>query len=232
MKIETMTILRKFMLVVLLALAGSTQADEVKVPNVSMMSGESKTLSVELENETTMIAFEFWMRLPEGVTIAKDEDGDFAVTKNSTRLGKHDLTVALDNDGRYHFLCYSNPIRNIKNNSGELLSIELVCAENVADGNYTGSIENVIFSDQDKNRIDLADCSFDVTIGTATIAGDVNSDTDISIADVTALVNIILGKDNEEPYKYNHKAADVNGDGAISIADVTALVNVILGKGN
>lgn len=230
MKIETMTILRKFMLVVLLALAGSTQADEVKVPNVSMMSGESKTLSVELENETTMIAFEFWMRLPEGVTIAKDEDGDFAVTKNSTRLGKHDLTVALDNDGRYHFLCYSNPIRNIKNNSGELLSIELVCAENVADGNYTGSIENVIFSDQDKNRIDLADCSFDVTIGTATIAGDVNSDTDISIADVTALVNIILGKDNEEPYKYNHKAADVNGDGAISIADVTALVNKILGK--
>ena len=230
MKIRAMKILRMIMLVVLLALAGSTQADEVKVASISMMPGESKTLSVELENETTMIAFEFWMRLPEGVTIAKDEDGDFAVTKNSTRLGKHDLTVALDNDGRYHFLCYSNPIRNIKNNSGELLSIELVCAENVADGNYTGSIENVIFSDQDKNRIDLADCSFDVTIGTATIAGDVNNDTEITIADVTALVNIILGKDNGEPYEYNHKAADVNGDKAISVADVTALVNKILGR--
>ena len=225
-----MKLLKTTILAVLLALAGSTQADEVKVPSVSMMPGESKTLSVELENETTMIAFEFWMRLPEGVTIAKDEDGDFAVTKNSTRLGKHDLTVALDNDGRYHFLCYSNPIRNIKNNSGELLSIELVCAENVADGNYTGSIENIIFSDQNKNRIDLADCSFNVTICTATVAGDVNNDTEITIADVTALVNIILGKDNEEPYKYNHKAADVNGDGAISIADVTALVNKILGK--
>lgn len=225
-----MKLLKTTILAVLLTLAGSTKADEVKVASVSMMPGESKTFSVELENERTMIAFEFRMRLPEGVTIAKDEDGDFAVTKNSTRLGKHDLTVALDNDGRYHFLCYSNPIRNIKNNSGELLSIELVCAENVADGNYTGSIENVIFSDQDKNRIDLADCSFDVTIGTATIAGDVNGDTEISIADVTALVNIIFGKDNEEPYEYNHKAADVNGDGPISIADVTALVNIILGK--
>lgn len=230
MKIETMKILRIIMLVVLLALAGSTQADEVKVASISMMPGESKTLSVELENETTMIAFEFWMRLPEGVTIAKDEDGDYAVTKNSTRLGKHDLAVAQDDDGRYHFLCYSNPIKTIKGNSGELLSIELVCAENVAEGNYTGSIENVIFSDQDKNRIDLADCSFDVTIGTATIAGDVNNDTEISIADVTALVNIILGKDNEEPYQYNHKAADVNGDKVISVADVTALVNIILGK--
>lgn len=222
--------LKTTILAVLLALAGSTQADEVKVTSVSMMPGESKTLSVELENETSMIAFEFWMRLPEGVTIAKDEDGDFAVTKNSTRLGKHDLTVALDKDGRYHYLCYSNPIRNIKNNSGELLSIELVCAENVADGNYTGRIENVIFSDQDKNRIDLADCSFDVTIGTATIAGDVDNDTEVTIADVTAMVNIILGKDNEEPYEYNHKAADVNGDKAISVADVTALVNKILGR--
>ena len=230
MKIRAMKILRMIMLVVLLALAGSTQADEVKVASVSMMPGESKTLSVELENETAMIAFEFRMRLPEGVTIAKDEDGDFAVTKNSTRLGKHDMTVALDNDGRYHFLCYSNPIRNIKNNSGELLSIELSCAADAATGSYTGYIEDIIFSDPDKNRIDLADCSFNVTIGTATIAGDVNNDTEITIADVTALVNIILGKDNEKPYEYNHKAADVNGDKVISVADVTALVNIILGK--
>lgn len=47
---------------------------------------------------------------------------------------------------------------------------------------------------------------------------------------MTALVNIILGKDNEEPYVYNHKAADVNGDKVISVADVTALVNKILGR--
>ncbi|MCR5130306.1 MAG: hypothetical protein K6C10_02455 [Prevotella sp.] len=62
------------------------------------------------------------------------------------------------------------------------------------------------------------------------IIGDVNYDGEISIADVTALVNIILGKDSTEPYQYNHEAADVNQDEAISIADVTALVNIILGK--
>ncbi|MBQ6189077.1 MAG: dockerin type I repeat-containing protein [Bacteroidaceae bacterium] len=62
------------------------------------------------------------------------------------------------------------------------------------------------------------------------IPGDINYDGLISIADVTALVNIILGKDNNKPYQYNHDAADVNTDGTISIADVTALVNIILGK--
>ncbi|MBQ8050897.1 MAG: dockerin type I repeat-containing protein [Bacteroidaceae bacterium] len=60
--------------------------------------------------------------------------------------------------------------------------------------------------------------------------GDINWDQEVTIADVTALVSIILGKDGVEPYQYNHVAADVNGDGDITIADVTALVNVILGK--
>ena len=58
--------------------------------------------------------------------------------------------------------------------------------------------------------------------------GDVNSDGEISIADVTALVNIILDKDGID--QYDTLAADVNNDGEISIADVTALVNIILEK--
>ena len=56
--------------------------------------------------------------------------------------------------------------------------------------------------------------------------GDVNGDGVVTIADVTALVNIILGK-NPAP---ENGVADVNGDGGVTIADVTALVNIILGK--
>jgi len=62
------------------------------------------------------------------------------------------------------------------------------------------------------------------------LTGDVNGDGNVSIADVTAVVNIVLGKDNVKPYLFNHEAADVNRDGEISIADVTALVNIILNK--
>ncbi len=56
--------------------------------------------------------------------------------------------------------------------------------------------------------------------------GDINKDGSITIADVTALVNIILGKTTD----YESRLADVNTDGSITIADVTALVNIILGK--
>ena len=54
--------------------------------------------------------------------------------------------------------------------------------------------------------------------------GDVNGDGEVTIADVTALVNIILGKNDKKAI------ADVNGDDDVTIADVTALVNIILGK--
>lgn len=59
----------------------------------------------------------------------------------------------------------------------------------------------------------------------ARLQGDVNIDGSVSIADVTALVNIILGKEEDE-----FGMADVNEDGEVTIADVTTLVNIILGR--
>ena len=59
------------------------------------------------------------------------------------------------------------------------------------------------------------------------LLGDVNGDGDITITDVTTLVDHILGKTNDYFVFMN---ADINGDGDITITDVTALVDMILGK--
>lgn len=74
----------------------------------------------------------------------------------------------------------------------------------------------------------LCEIAFQTSLKKPVQLGDVNNDGEITIADVTALVNIVLGKDAEE--LYNHSAADVNQDNDITIADVTALVNRLLGK--
>lgn len=55
--------------------------------------------------------------------------------------------------------------------------------------------------------------------------GDVNGDGYVNIADVAALVNIILGK---APDTYN--AADVNNDTKINIADIDELVGILLAR--
>ena len=62
------------------------------------------------------------------------------------------------------------------------------------------------------------------------IAGDVNKDGRVDISDVTALIDIVLGKGSTQPYQNDHDAADVNDDDNIDISDVTALIDIILGK--
>ena len=54
--------------------------------------------------------------------------------------------------------------------------------------------------------------------------GDVNNDGAVNIADVTALIDYLLGSGNA----VNELAADVNGDQSINIADVTALIDMLL----
>ena len=61
--------------------------------------------------------------------------------------------------------------------------------------------------------------------GTTVIRGDLNNDGEVSIVDVTLLVDIILGNTTEE----HTEVSDVNGDGDTNITDVTTLVSNILG---
>lgn len=71
----------------------------------------------------------------------------------------------------------------------------------------------------------MATCSFMVTVTGATVAGDVNGDGNISIADVTMLIDVILSQDLD-----GNAQADVNQDGAVNIIDVTALIDMLLKK--
>lgn len=56
--------------------------------------------------------------------------------------------------------------------------------------------------------------------------GDVNNDGEIGIADVNALLDIILGANVDDCTRWR---ADMNGDGEIGLADVNALTDYILG---
>ena len=55
--------------------------------------------------------------------------------------------------------------------------------------------------------------------------GDVNDDGDVSISDVTSLINYLLGVTSSQ---FNASAADVNNDGKVTVADVAALIDLIL----
>ena len=86
------------------------------------------------------------------------------------------------------------------------------------DGLWWGYIDNMLyFTDGTKFVIPTTPPPFTV--------GDVNGDGAVNIADVTSLIDYLLGNGAS----INVDAADVNGDGAVNIADVTALIDNLLG---
>ena len=58
-----------------------------------------------------------------------------------------------------------------------------------------------------------------------TLRGDVNDDGEVTISDVTALIDYLLSGDASAINTY---AADCNRDKGISIGDVTALIDYLL----
>ncbi len=63
--------------------------------------------------------------------------------------------------------------------------------------------------------------TFRTTEGTTVLNGDVNNSGDVDVADVNAVVDVILGVDD-------NPKADVNGDHEINIADINAIIDIIL----
>jgi len=61
--------------------------------------------------------------------------------------------------------------------------------------------------------------------GPGFLLGDVNSDGQVSIADVTAMIDYLLGGNADN---INLDAADVNASQDVSIADVTMLIDMLL----
>lgn len=59
------------------------------------------------------------------------------------------------------------------------------------------------------------------------LLGDANNDRRVNIADITAVINKISGR---QPTRFIQQNVDFNNDGMITEVDITPLINIILGK--
>ena len=92
-----------------------------------------------------------------------------------------------------------------------------------SDFDYSGRTLHVPFGTADTYQADSHWFPyFERIVEIGHVYGDVNGDDEVNIADINAVIDVILGGDNA--------AADVNGDGEVNIADVNAVTDVILGN--
>lgn len=92
----------------------------------------------------------------------------------------------------------------------------LNCKQDLAIGGYTFLCSAGTFEDR-----------FYIQLPKAFVAGDVNDDGVVDIADAVCIVNYIVGKPNAVFFE---SAADVNNDDKIDIADAVRIVNYVLGN--
>ena len=157
--------LKLFVMSALLTVVGRAYGDELVVTDFSIAAGETKTMSVVLNNPTSdYIAFEIYMSLPTGISIVADDNGYLMVSLNSNRASRHIIEVNMIDNGDYHFLCYSNGNDTFKERSGELFTMTLKADDNATSGTFEGIIYNQIFSDPNKQQVDFADYLFSATI--------------------------------------------------------------------
>ena len=85
-------------------------ADNLSFNTTDILIGKAKEVSVLLNNPSaSYAAFQFDMVMPEGVTIAKDDNGKYVTSLNENRADDHTLTLREVSSGTYRFLSYSLP---------------------------------------------------------------------------------------------------------------------------
>ena len=151
-----------------------------------------------------------------------DAQMTYASTTTTSRLASHQVMVIPLGDGNWRVLVYSMSNAVIPGSEGEVFSLKFTCN----DGSYWGTTVTVNEITVSNQRSENKYSGSDLELVISYLRGDVNCDGAVNIADVTCLIDYLLGSD---PNPFNQKAADVNCDSVINIADVTRLIDLLLG---
>ena len=182
----------------------------------------------------------------DGVTRTNEvymrQSGDTVYVTNLYGMGWPGDHMILSSDGSMSFP--GQPIADISdaeypggdgvwyNNSYQNGSLRPGNAGNVTSAMITWGLtipsdNNTSWQGWNNNKLYFTDGSQFVIPGSVTVLrGDVNDDGTVNIADVTALIDYLLGGDAS---LINIDNADCNDDSGVNIADVTALIDYLLG---
>ena len=199
--------------------------DRFYIEDFTIAPGETKTVSILLENEATYTAFQTDIYMPAGLTIEM-EDGDYIFDLTDRKSRDHMIASQPQADGAIRVISYSNKINPFSGNSGALVTFNVA-----ADADFTGpaaiALRNTLFTTIAGVEIPFVNENCTVTVPSVGKKGDVNGDGNVNISDVSALIDYLLnGNGNASGIQLDN--ADVDSDGNINISDVTTLIDRLL----
>lgn len=197
---------------------------------VSIIDSGTRKIKVPISfiNKSSITGFQFEIVCPKDIDVPTDENGDFVIELNSSRMSSHKIHARKSQDGTLHIICSSIQYNSyFSKDEDELFYITLRAGNNTSDGTYTVKLKNIIMTDEHSVDSWQEDIEINVTVKNASdfIKGDVNRDGTVNVADIVEVANYIMGNPSNN---FNEALSDANGDGAVNAADVVEIVNIIM----
>lgn len=185
------------------------------ITDFNIAVGETKTVSMLLDNEQEFTAFQSDIYLPEGLSIVPNS---FALT---SRTASHTISSRDFGDGRVRIACFSTGNMNISGNSGALVTFEVTADKDVAETAVV-ELKNTIFTTGTSREVRLPNTSCNVSTERALVESLVLSQTELRLPEgqtaplsVTVLPEYASTKDVEWKSS-NEEVATVSSTGEVT----------------
>lgn len=123
------------------------QEERLYIDDFTIKPGEQKEITVNFDSSKEYTGFQCDMKMPDGLTIALDEDGELMLTGNTSRFRDHMLAGDYRKDiEAYRFLSVSFTAKNYRGTSGAFFYITLQATADMTPGEYKVDLEHIIFS--------------------------------------------------------------------------------------
>lgn len=132
--------------------------DKMTIKDFSISAGETKELSITLENDVTYAAFQFDLYLPTGLTISEYSKDQARMPEGTT------LSMTKQTDGSYRFLAVAMEREDIIGTNGSIITIKVTADKNMTNGSLTGYFKKVKLSFVNGTGKTYAEMSFPITI--------------------------------------------------------------------
>ena len=149
----------------LLCCSSAFAEDHINISDFSIKPGETKTISVELLNSQAYTAVEFYIKFPEGISVTKKSNGKPNFSINHNRLtDTHSMSMALQSDGNYKVMIYSQENDIIEGTSGALFTIDVVADSNLSEGTYQGKLLGQVLTINTVDANEPSNRSFNINV--------------------------------------------------------------------
>lgn len=214
-----------YILSLLVAVAANAADYRMWIDDFEIKAGETKTVSLNMDNLTAVTGFQTDIYMPEGLSIKIDEDDFYYIDLTTRATRGHTIDGSAMSDGAVRVIAYTTDLNPFKLNTGAVATITLVASTDFA-GTHTIEVRNTELAAADGKQFYPADETCNVNKQPDTKPGDVNGDGVVDMSDMNIAINVILGKGQFA----DNPGADVNGDGVVDMSDLNSVINLILGK--